>query len=235
MSSQRNQTIERHYFEQFRSHYELPAGEIVFTDRPDVIVRGAKSIGIEIANLYLASGADPASEQAQRPRRLQILERAQELHRSSGGRRIELSVGFSPEHPICELDPIARALAAIATMIENDPSGPVIPARFGHVPELHYVYHNQNEYADAKWRHVPGYSVPLLSFERLRAQILDKTGKLRNYQLCDAYWLLLVVDFMDSAQDQDLQWPPGEVFTTTPFERILLYKSQFGEVLQVPQ
>jgi hypothetical protein len=96
MSRPSNQTVERYYFELFRSHYEVPDGDLVFTDKPDVIVRGTQTIGVEIANLYLASGADSASEQVQRVRRLQILERAQALHLASGGRHIELSVGFSP-------------------------------------------------------------------------------------------------------------------------------------------
>ena len=62
MSRPSNQTIEQYYFELFATHYDMPAGAVVFTDKPDVIVRGERTIGIEIANLYIASGADPASE-----------------------------------------------------------------------------------------------------------------------------------------------------------------------------
>lgn len=235
MSRPSNQTVERHYFELFRSHYEVPDGDLVFTDKPDVIVRGTQTIGVEIANLYLASGADPASEQVQRVRRLQILKRAQALHRASGGKRIELSVGFNPEYPIQELEPVALALATIATKVEDSPSGQVSRMLFEHVPELGFLYYNQKEYADAKWRPVQGYYVPSLSLERLRVLVSEKTKKLRDYQPCDSYWLLLVVDFMDPAQDQDFQWPAGEMLEKSPFERIFLYKPQFGQVVQVPQ
>lgn len=235
MSRPSNQTIERYYFELFQSHYEVPDGDLVFTDKPDVIVRGTRTIGIEIANLYLSSGADPASEQVQRARRLQVLGRAQALHRASGGRHIELSVGFNPEYPIQELEPVALALAAIATKVDGSPSGQVSRMLFEHVPELHFLYYNQKEYADAEWRPVQGYSVSALSLERLRVLVGDKTKKLRNYQPCDSYWLLLVVDFMDAAQDQDFQWPAEEVIEGSAFERILLYKPQFGQVVQVPQ
>ena len=207
----------------------------MFTDKPDVIVRGERAIGIEIANLYVASGADPASEQVQRVRRLQVLARAQSLHRASGGRHIELSVDFAPKHPIRDVDPLARSLAAIATEVEDSPSGQVNPTLFAQVPELRFVYHNRKECPDAKWRSVQCYSVPSLSLGRLRDLISDKTKKLSAYQPCDVYWLLLVVDFMDSAQDQSLHWPPGEVLSSSPFERVLLYKPQFAEVLQVPQ
>src|SRR5450830_163932 len=235
MSRPSNQTIERYYFELFQSHYEVPNGDLVFTDKPDVIVRGTQTIGIEIANLYLSSGADPASEQVQRARRLQVIVRAQALHRASGGRHVELSVGFNPEYPIQELEPVALALAAIATQVDGSPSGQVSRMLFEHAPELHFLYYNQKEYADPEWRPVQGYSVPALSLERLRGLVADKTKKLRNYQPCDSYWLLLVVDFMDPAQDQDFQWPAGEVLEESVFERILLYKPQFGQVVQVPQ
>ena len=48
-------------------------------------------------------------------------------------------------------------------------------------------------------------------------------------------WLLLVVDFMDPAQDQEIQWPAGAVLMQArTFERIWLYKPAFHEVLEIP-
>ena len=185
MSRLSNQTIERYYFEMFRLHYEVPEGEIVYTDKPDVILRSSQTIGVEIANLYLTSGADTTSEQVQRARRIEILKRAQALHLDSGGKRIELSVGFNPEYPIQESEPVALALANIATKVENLPSGQVSRMLFEHVPELSSLFHNQKEYADAKWRPVQGYYVPSLSLERLRVLVSEKTMKLRDYQPCD--------------------------------------------------
>jgi hypothetical protein len=41
------------YFEDFRNHYSLPDGIIEHGDKPDVIVRGERSLGIEITNFYL--------------------------------------------------------------------------------------------------------------------------------------------------------------------------------------
>ncbi len=235
MSHKSNQAVERYYFNLFQSHYEVPDGFLVFTDKPDVIVRGKTTIGIEIANLYFSNGAEPASEQVQRERRLKVLVRAQALHRASGGINIELSVGFNPEYPIQQVEPVALALSAIATKLEGSLSGQVSRMLIEHVPELSSLYCDQKEYEDALWRPVQVYSVPALSLERLRALVADKTVKLKNYQPCDSYWLLLVVDFMDPAQDQNLQWPAGEMFEKSPFERILLYKPQFGEVMQVSQ
>jgi hypothetical protein len=125
MSCFSNQEIERYYFEQFRLHYPVPEGELVYTDKPDVIIRGGTVIGIEIANLYIASGADPASEQVQRTRRQQALARGQALHLAAGGRHIELSVDFQPNQPILEVESVAQALAELAKGIEGLPSGQV--------------------------------------------------------------------------------------------------------------
>jgi hypothetical protein len=140
-----NQQIERYYFEQFRACYQMPEGEPEYTDKPDVIIRGNSVIGIEIANLYIASGANPASEQVQRIRRLQTLKRAQTLHLSAGGKRIELSVDFQPDQPICEVESVARALAELAKGVESMP-GQVNPMLFKHIPQLRFVYNNAREY-----------------------------------------------------------------------------------------
>lgn len=191
MSSPSNQAIERYYFEQFIAHYQLPEGELMYTDKPDVIIRGNSVIGIEIAQLFITSGADPTSEQVQRIRRLQTLERAQELHATAGGRRIELSVDFQPNQPILEVEFVARALADLAIGIESSHSGQVRPALFKHIPQLRFVYNNAKESADAKWRPVQCYRVPSLSLERLRQVIREKSEKVKAYQPCDKYWLLL--------------------------------------------
>lgn len=233
MSRPSNQAVERHYFEQFRSHCQVPIGEIEYTDKPDVIIRGPRTIGIEIANLYLTEGADPASEQVQRVRRARTLERAQSLYLSTGGKRIELSVDFRPEHPIREVESLAQSLADLAGRIDNLPSGQINPSVYKHVPELRFVYRNAKEYVDAAWRPIQCYSVPALALEGLHGIVRDKAKKAQGYQSCDAYWLLLVVDFMDPAQDQDLQGPVDAEPIKSPFERVLLYKPQFAQVVQV--
>ncbi len=233
MSHPSNQMIERYYFEQFREHYRLPDGELQYTDKPDVIISGAKVTGIEITNLYIASGSDPASEQVQRNHRLQTLERAQILHRAAGGKPIEISVDFRPDQLIREVDPVAQALAKLAKRVESMPSRPVNPLLFNHIPQLRFVYNNAQEYPDPKWRPVQCYSVPCLSVERLREVVNEKSEKAKAYQPCDTYWLLLVVDFMDWAQDQHLEWPTEARLAKSPFDRILLYKPQFAQVVQV--
>ncbi|QBR04223.1 hypothetical protein [Paraburkholderia pallida] len=230
-----NSEIEQYYFDLFRSHYALPAGRIEYADKPDVILHGERRLGIEIANLYLADGSDPASEQVQRRRREQVLERAQSLHLASGGRRIELSAAFDPGVPILEIDPLARKLAEIAMRVQGS-SGQVDSLTFDHVPELTFLYHSGKEYAGARWRSVQSYAVPFVSVERVRQLVVEKTAKVADYDKgCQAFWLLLVVDFMDPAQDQFIEWPDGVALAKSPFERILIYKPQFGQVVDAVQ
>ncbi len=232
MSRPSNQEIERYYFEQFRSHYPMPEGELEYTDKPDVIIRGSKVIGVEIANLYIDPGGDPASEQRQRDRRQRTLARAQELYLAAGGRYIELSVDFQPDQPILEVEPIARALADLAKGLDGLPSGQVSSTLFKHIPQLRFVYNNARQYTDAQWRSVQCYRLPSLSVERVRKVVKKKNTKVKEYQRCDMYWLLLVVDFMDRAQDQELRWPAEARLGESPFERIFLYKPQFAQVLE---
>lgn len=58
--------MERHYFERFRNVYTLPDGAVWYADKPDVLVKGNRTIGIEITNFYLQPGSAEGSEQ--RPR-----------------------------------------------------------------------------------------------------------------------------------------------------------------------
>lgn len=54
-----NRDIERHYFEQFNAAYTLPNGTAEYADRPDVLLRGRRTIGIEMTRFYLQPGGLP--------------------------------------------------------------------------------------------------------------------------------------------------------------------------------
>jgi hypothetical protein len=125
MAKPTNQEIERYYFEQFRAHYSVPEGAVEFADKPDVVIHGPKTIGIEITNLYLSSGADPNSAQAQRVRRDGAIQRAQELRITAGGRPIECWFGFEPLHPIGSIEQVARGMAKLVGDVQNSVSGEV--------------------------------------------------------------------------------------------------------------
>lgn len=91
------------------------------------------------------------------------------------------------------------------------------------------------EWANPKWQVLQSYSVPVLQVDRVRRAIADKTEKAKKYQQCDAYWLLITVDFWDPSQDQGVDWPGGEVLEFGPYERIFLYKSTYRRVVEIPR
>lgn len=230
-----NQRIEQHYFEQFRLDYSLPIGNVQYADKPDVIIQGQQSLGVEITNLYIDPGTDPASEQIQRVWRKQAIQRAQTLFIERGGRKIELSFDFEPSHPIEEIEPLANELAELACRLAAEATGNVNPLKFFAIKQLRSVYYNAIEYEDAKWRLIQIYTVPLLSVDRLRQVVADKAKKHKGYSSCERYWLLIVIDFMDFAQDQQIEWPEGQALGVTPYEKVLLYKPQAHQVVEVPQ
>lgn len=235
-----NQEIEQHYFEQFRLCFNLPDGKVIYGDRPDVVISGSRTVGIEIANLYLVDGNNDASEQHQKSRRETVVENAQRIHETSGGRKIELCVDFDPMFPIGNIKIVVNKLVAVAREIDRKnmigllSSSQLATCDNHEFAELHSIYLSGEEYKDAQWRLVHSYTVPELSAVRVRELIEKKRVKMRGYQPCDTYWLLLVVDFMDLAQDQELVWPPNERIETLPFERVILFKPQFQEVLTLP-
>ena len=235
MSRLSNREVERYYFEQFCRDFEMPHGKVNYTDRPDVIVDGPRRVGIEITNLYLEGGNQPESEQVQRRRRNLVLKRAQELFVGAGGPNTELSVGFNPSCPIMEIEPVAVALSGLGRKMIGLPTQQVARQYYENIPELSFVYHNNTAYSNAEWRLVQVFSVPVLNVDRLQAVVNEKTAKASKYQPCDCYWLLVVVDFMDPAQDQHLAWPSGSLLQGGAYEKVFLYKPQFQEVMEVPQ
>jgi hypothetical protein len=224
--------IERYYFEQFRTLYILPSGEITYCDKPDVIVSGDHTLGVEITSLYIKDGSDCTSEQVQSVRRLEALCKAQVRHREKSGRQIELSVEFDPLHPIFDTESTVSKLVELAFEIEHEPTT-LQGCLTGNAEGLRFVYHTGQEYPDAKWRCSQSFTVSVLDPDRLISIVEEKSKKVVDYKRCDEYWLLIVVDFMNSAQDQELILPTEFYLPKSSFSRILIYKPQFAQVLDV--
>lgn len=175
-----NQEIEQHYFEQFRLCFNLPDGKVIYGDRPDVVISGSRTVGIEIANLYLVDGNNDASEQHQKSRRETVVENAQRIHETSGGRKIELCVDFDPMFPIGNIKIVVNKLVAVAREIDRKnmigllSSSQLATCDNHEFAELHSIYLSGEEYKDAQWRLVHSYTVPELSAVRVRELIEKK-------------------------------------------------------------
>ena len=227
-----NQVLEQYYFEMFRRDYQLPEGTIVHGDKPDVILEGKRKIGIEITNFFLESGALPESEQIQRKAREAVVSKAQQVYLGNGGKRIELSFSFDKASPIQDQGKLIRKISAVAKNIDELKTGTISKYVFKHIPELSFVYLNAKEYEDPKWRVVQCYSGQIMSMENLRAIVSTKEAQSEFYQRCDAYLLVVVVDFIDRAQDQEIQIEGFEKIDSTVFEKVIIYKTHFGHVFE---
>jgi hypothetical protein len=232
MPQKSNKEIEKYYFEMFRRDYPLPIGSIDYGDKPDVILNGERKIGIEITNFFLEKGNLPESEQIQREAREKIVSEAQRIYQEGNGKNIELTFGFNKARAIGDQKKLVKNMVELAKGVEGWETGALLRENLEKIPELSYVYLNAQEYQDAKWRIAQLYTVPLMSTEGLRKIIKEKEEKSKEYRPCDAYWLLVVIDFADMAQDQEIQIDNFEEIVSDTFEKIIVYKTVFGHVLE---
>ena len=232
MSKISNQDIEKYYFEMFRKDYPLPQGTVVYGDSPDVIIDGERRIGVEITNFYHKCGKLPESEQVQSRLRKKVISNAQRRYQEQNCRKLSISLGFDKSNPIRDQKTLVNQLIHLATQIQNCETGQIGRNYFNHIPELSFVYLNNQEYEDTKWRVVQVHDVPMLAMARLIDIVKDKEQRSKKYEKCDVYWLLVVVDFMNPAQDQEIQIDDFNKVETETFERVIVYKTLFGHVLE---
>lgn len=85
---------------------------------------------------------------------------------------------------------------------------------------------------DAKWQVVQMHCFGLMAPDQLTKILLDKEQKAQEYRLCDAYWLLVIVDWIDAAQEQEIRID-GLSIHSDVFERVIVYKPHFEHVVDV--
>jgi hypothetical protein len=227
-----NRDIERHYFEKFCKDYPLPPGTILYRDSPDVIIEGERQIGIEITNFYLEKGSLPDSEQVQSKLREQVVSEAQRIYQTGSGNKFEISFGFDKGKPIQDHRKLVKKLVCLAKQIEKCKTGEIRRDFFKGISELAFVYLNTKEYEDVRWRLVQVYNVPIMSRDRLVEIVRDKEKRARKYQKCDAYWLLVVVDCINPAQDQEIQIDSIDKLQTEVFEKVIVYKTLSNHIIE---
>lgn len=232
MTKPSNQDIEKYYFEMFRARYPLPSGTITYKDAPDVILDGVRKIGIEITNFFLEDGSLSESEQTQKGLREKVVSSAQKTYHAETGRNFEITFGFNKANPIRNQKSLIANIVQLAKNIEGNEAGQVRKDVFKAIPELSFVYLNPREYADARWKVVQVYNGPVMSRDRLVEIVQSKERRANKYEKCDAYWLLVVVDFMNSAQDQEIRIDDFDKIQTDIFEKVIVYKTLFGHVLE---
>jgi hypothetical protein len=230
MPPKSNQEIERHYFELFRRIYPLPNGQVKYGDQPDVIIEGERKLGIEVTNFFLERGELPESEQKQRRSREDVLKKAHRKYKEKRG-KYEISFSFNKEQPIQKGTILIQNIVKLINKLESSRKGGFPKPFLRDIPELDFVYINHNLYTDPEWRIIQLHDGQIMSVSRLSEIVRGKENKATNYRKCDAYWLLVVIDFTDSAQDQEIQID-GVELKSDIYEKIILYKTVSNHVLE---
>jgi hypothetical protein len=176
MSKISNQDIERYYFEKFRKVYPLPSGKIDYGNSPDVIIEGERRIGMEITRFYLKKGSLIDSRQVQKKIRDEVVSKAQQVYLKNKGKKFEISFGFDDAHPIREKKSLVDKLADLAKCIERFEAGEIDKDFFKTIPELSFVYLNNEVYENARWRVVQVYDVPIYSVSVQSGQNINIKG-----------------------------------------------------------
>lgn len=233
MRRRTHREIESYYFEHFSENYKLPKGKVNYSDKPDVIIRGEKKIGVEVTNFYLEDGSLPECEQNQIIKRTKVVKRAHKLFLEHVGKHYNVTFGFDKQNPINGVERLAHELAKFCTHIKLPQKGELDKEKFNHIPELGYVYFDDREYAKPRWRINQVYDVPLMSLKGLKKIIRKKEIKSKAYIKCDVLWLLIVIDLIDPAQDQEIDIKGLETIRSSVFEKIFIYKTEFEKVIEL--
>lgn len=232
MPKKKKKEIEKYYFERFSKDYQLTMVNINYGDKPDVVIIGDRKIGIEITNFFLEDGRLPESEQIQRKTREDVVNKAQQIYQARNKRKIEFSFGFNKDQPIRDKKKVIQEIVELAIRVDAETTGEINRDEFRNIPEVSFVYLNARSYDDAKWRVIQIHTVHLMSRRQLVDIVRKKERKSKEYERCDAYWLLVVVNFIDPAQDQEIRIDNAEKIKSNVFEKILVYKTVFGHVFE---
>lgn len=224
---------ERAYFDRFVQCYELPDGKLVHGDKPDFIIRGTKKIGIEVTHFYLQSGGVPESEQRQRPLRETVIAEANRIYEDGGGNPVQWTSGFDLSCPIQqnETRQLAKNLAAFSLQYSGN-SGSLYRYLFKPtLPQIDSIWVSRLPANGRKWNMAQVHTVTLVDSQNLESLVREKELKATDYEACDAYWLLVVIEAMDPAQEQEIR-VDGLKITSDKYEKVILFHT-FGHVIEV--
>jgi hypothetical protein len=85
---------------------------------------------------------------------------------------------------------------------------------------------------NAKWDAMQSHNFGMMAVARLTEILREKEEKAQQYRPLDAYWLLVIVDWMDAAQEQEIR-VDGLSIRSDVFERVIIYKPHFEHVVDV--
>lgn len=228
---------EKYIFESFKELYkDFPEGTINQSDKPDYIIAlPNKTIGVEITQVLIDNDIDSRLNEKRR----------ESLKRQLGQvlcSKLEaivtfkylLSVDFSDtDFASNEINQIVKACETCIHGLqfpEHDVTSVDI-TNYGQLPaaidNLNFYYYPKLK--ESFYVETAGGAVPNLTTKHLQIILNKKESSLKNYQLCDEYWLLIEEgtfksDSFDAVEVDDL---------ITTFTKIFIYRHSNNEIVQV--
>ena len=182
----------------------------------------------------MVDGAVEASEQVQPNRRESVIKLAEANYKLKSNLNHEFYISFNSMAPLIDIKSTATKLVNFIISIEKTLGNFFTNNAFNISPEIYSIYRSSKQYPDAKWQTSQVFNGKNLQVARVREIVQQKNDKVSGYMHCDNYWLLLIVDFMDSAQDQEIEWPTDEAPIECKFEKVIIYKPQFKRYSDIP-
>jgi hypothetical protein len=227
-----NRKVERYYFKIVRDHSPLAGQALVPARRAGAVLRAGRKVGIEVSNFLLQDGRIPRSEQIQARAREHVVAEAQRLYELGNGKGMRLVFGFNGAHPIRNLDDLIQRIVEVAKRVEGCGTGPIERRYLRLVPELSFLYLLGEGQDDSRWRVDQLHATRQFSARRLREIIKAKEAEWRSGKAYQAYWLLVVVDTVKSAEG-GRAGPEG--FTgsyTEAFEKIVVHRTILANIMR---
>lgn len=200
-------------------------------EKPDFIIDlHNKKIGVELTNLYKSNGSLTISESSQIGKRLDVLNNAQKLYFRRNLKKYEFHFNFDLNFPITNNKKFTKKLVhSIEEVLKLNKSSNQF--RLKGCPEIESVYCNFVEYEQPLWQLAQVYDVGKIDIDNLKNIIDQKKLKLESYKICDEQWLLVVIDFWNPAQDQEMNLIGDEIISN-PFDKIFIYKPASVELIE---
>lgn len=239
MARSKTTKAEAHYFEQFLNHFPLPKGNTSYggptDDKPDFTLKKDSSdeilIGIEQTRFFIEDGNSTSSEQIQARRREEVIEIAEKEYRSQHTRDLRLSVCFNKTYPVLSVTDVAKKLVAFSSKLHSEPTKDQSFVRPLLIPEIDSLYVQWD--MGAPWQLNQVHSIQLTSKARLQGILDIKSRQAKGYRPCKDLWLLVIIDFADWGQDQEID-DKIETLESDHFSKVLLFKTIFNQIKEIP-
>ncbi|SEM31879.1 hypothetical protein SAMN04488008_1163 [Maribacter orientalis] len=229
---------EKYILDQFKTCYKsFPEGEIQKTEKPDFIIQTAKNrIGIELTEIFQDSHNGHSKYQQRSSDRSKFTEKLILELQKFVDFTFHISIHFSDFHHLKKAEEkqlIKKAFkASVNHLIQLKNKQGVLIEDFRKLPEeIDSIRMGRYDGLEESYDEKPdGGIVSDMTNAHIEPIIMKKEKKLKNYQECDEYWLLIKEGnyYAGTFSDIKVEYP-----ISTSFCRIFLFRINKSEIIEL--